>query len=146
MILNAAQGETRMEPPGGVARENLPAGRRGHAASLKWLAVGLRESEKRGKYFSAPKLQNSGGATCPADHADCFVCKGDCDAIISPLDKDGSFGEVERGCKAVNKDAVKMAQSKEGVKNGFSRPHLHACHDRHLRRHSDAPLITTTSN
>jgi hypothetical protein len=105
-----------------MARENLVVSRRGRTASLKWLANGLRESEKRGKYFSALKLQNSGAATGPADYADCFVCKSDCDAIISPLDKDGPFGEVEYGCKAENKDAVKWRNQKRELKMGFLVP------------------------
>jgi hypothetical protein len=45
---------------------------------------GSGNRKKRGKCFSAPKLQNKGAATGPADYAECFVCKSDFDAIISP--------------------------------------------------------------
>jgi hypothetical protein len=65
MILNAAQGERREAPP-------------------RKIAAGLWNRKKRGKCFSVPKLQNSGVATGPADYAECFVCKSDFDATISP--------------------------------------------------------------
>jgi hypothetical protein len=45
---------------------------------------GSGNRKKRGKCFSAPKLQNSGVATGPGDYAECFVCNSDFDAIISP--------------------------------------------------------------
>ena len=122
MILNAAQGERREARPRKIAHEHFAAGRRGHASSLRWLVAGLWESEKRGKCFSASKLQNSGAATGSADYAECFVCKSEFDAIISPLDKDGPFGEVEYGCKAVNKDAVKWRNQKRELKMGFLVP------------------------
>ena len=39
-----------------------------------------------------------------------------------PLDKDGPFGEVEYGCKAENKDAVKWRNQKRELKMGFLVP------------------------
>ena len=42
--------------------------------------------------------------------------------VVPPLDKDGPFGEVEHGCKAVNKDAVKWRNQKRELKMGFLVP------------------------
>jgi hypothetical protein len=42
--------------------------------------------------------------------------------VVSPLDKDGPFGEVEHGCKAENKDAVKWRNQKRELKMGFLVP------------------------
>jgi hypothetical protein len=89
---------------------------------LQWLAAGPLDSEKRGKYFFAPKLQNSGAATGSANYADCFRRKSYCEIVVSPLDKDGPFGEVEQGCKAENKDAVKWRNQKRELKMGFLVP------------------------
>jgi len=49
--------------------------------------------------FSAPKLQNNGAATGPADYAECFVCKSDFTPSSHPLDKDGPFVKLNMAAK-----------------------------------------------
>jgi len=51
MILSAAQGERREAPPRGMAHEYFAAGRRGHAASLRWLAPELENRKNAGNVF-----------------------------------------------------------------------------------------------
>jgi|WetSurMetagenome_2_1015567.scaffolds.fasta_scaffold464457_1 hypothetical protein len=81
-----------------------------------------RESKKRQKCSFAPKPHGGGVARSPADGADRIVFNSDRATFVSPLDKDGPFGEVEHGCKAVNKDAVKWRNQKRELKMGFLVP------------------------
>ena len=78
--------------------------------------------EKRRKCISAPKFHGGGAARSQANGADRIVFNSYRETVVSPLDKDGPFGEVEHGCKAVNKDAVKWRNQKRELKMGFLVP------------------------